>query len=271
MKVSLLITTYNRPDALEAVLSSLEYQILKPAQVIVADDGSDHRTLSVVQKFQRKWSIPLLHSWHEDNGFRLAESRNRGLALVKSDYVIMIDGDMILDKHFIEDHLSNAQKGFFLQGGRCLLTPKFTQMILKSPGTYPDLQYMKKGIESRFEKRLTAFRAPWLTKLWKKDIKYNHKAIRGCNMSFFMDDIIAVNGFNNDMVGWGREDSEFVERLFNHGVKRYNIKFSALAYHLYHIESSRISLPENDRILQFAIDNKLNSCSNGLNKFLITS
>lgn len=270
LRVALLITTYNRPDALEAVLNSVEYQILKPAQVIVADDGSDDRTRSVIQKYQHKWSIPLLHSWHEDKGFRLAESRNRGLALVEGDYVIMIDGDMVLDKHFIEDHVANAQRGFFLQGGRCLLTPDFTAHILENADIYPDFQYMRKGIESRFEKRLTAFRAPWLTKIWKKEIEYSHKAIRGCNMSFFMDDIKAVNGFNNDMIGWGREDSEFVERLFNQGIKRYNIKFSALAYHLYHNESSRGSLPENDRILHFAIDHKLKRCSNGLNKFLLT-
>lgn len=270
MRIALLITTYNRPDALEAVLNSVEYQVIKPAQVIVADDGSDDRTFSVIQKYQHKWSIPLLHSWHEDKGFRLAESRNRGLALVESDYVIMIDGDMILDKHFIEDHVANARRGFFLQGGRCLLTPDFSQEILKNARLYPDFYYMRKGVESRFEKRVTAFRAPWLTKIWKKEIKYSHKAIRGCNMSFFMDDIKAVNGFNNDMVGWGREDSEFVERLFNQGVRRYNIKFSALAYHLYHNESPRGSLPENDHILRLATEQKLKRCSNGLNKFLIT-
>ncbi|WP_454881698.1 glycosyltransferase family 2 protein [Sphingobacterium detergens] len=268
MRVALLITTYNRPDALEAVLNSVEHQSLKPIQVIIADDGSDDRTFSVIQKYLHKGAIPILHSWHEDKGFRLAESRNRGLALVESDYVIMIDGDMILDKHFIEDHVANAQRGFFLQGGRCLLTPDFSEEILKNVALYPDFHYMRKGIESRFEKRLTAFRAPWLTKIWKKEIEYSHKAIRGCNMSFFMDDIIAVNGFNNDMIGWGREDSEFVERLFNSGIKRYNIKFSALGYHLYHVESSRESLPENDRILRNAMDNKLQYCSNGLNKFL---
>lgn len=269
MKVSLLITTYNRPDALEMVLNSIEYQVRKPDQVIVADDGSDDRTASVIQKFQRKWQIPLVHSWHEDHGFRLAESRNKGLALIDTEYVIMIDGDMILDKCFVNDHVVNATTGFFLQGGRCLLTAEYTQRLLKSPQVYPDFGYMKKGIESRLEKRLTAFRAPWLTKIWKKEIKYSHKAIRGCNMSFFMEDVKAVNGFNNDMIGWGREDSEFVERLFNQGIKRHNIKFSALAYHLYHIESSRVSLPENDQILHFAIDHKLKRCANGLNKFLL--
>lgn len=268
MKVSLLITTYNRPDALEMVLNSVEHQVWKPDQIVVADDGSDDRTVSVIQKFQRKWQIPLLHSWHEDRGFRLAESRNKGLALINTDYVIMLDGDMILDEYFVKDHVVNATEGFFLQGGRCLLTADFTQQILRSPQTYPNFRYMKRGVESRFEKRITAFRAPWLTKWLRKEIRYSHKAIRGCNMSFFLRDIIAVNGFNNDMIGWGREDSEFVERLFNSGIKRYNIKFSALGYHLYHEESSRESLPENDRILRNAMDNKLKYCSNGLNKFL---
>lgn len=268
MKTTLLITTYNRPDALEAVLTSVEHQIVKPHQVIVADDGSGQETFNIVQKFQKKWSIPLIHSWHEDNGFRLAESRNRGLSFVENEYLIMIDGDMILHPYFIQDHIYHAKKGYFLQGGRALLTEELTKKILQTPSKYNKFKYFQSGLESRFEKRLTTFRSIFLSNLWKKETQ-SLKAIRGCNMSFFYDDIVKVNGFDSNFVGWGREDSEFVVRLFNIGVKRYNIKYAAIAYHLYHKEESRASLPENDKILEDSIQFKKTRCENGLDKFII--
>lgn len=270
MTVSLLITTYNRPDALEAVLVSVEHQSLIPNQVVVADDGSTESTKNVIDKYKLKWQdkITLLHSWHPDKGFRLAETRNRALSLVDSEYVIIIDGDMLLEKHFVYDHVKHSKKGFFIQGGRMLLTEEKTKQILKDPSKPARLKYLSQGVETRLEKRLTGFRSPFLTNLWKKESHHNLKAIRGCNMSFYYQDILLVNGYNNEFVGWGREDSEFVVRLFNTGIKRHNIKFSAIAYHLYHKEEPRDALPQNDLLLKTAIEQKLVYCNNGIREFL---
>jgi len=267
LKTTLLITTYNRPDALEAVLTSVEHQVIKPNQVIVADDGSREETRQIIQKFQNKWKIPLVHTWHEDNGFRLAESRNKGLSYVQHEYLIMIDGDMILHPFFIKDHIYHAKKGYFLQGGRALLTKELTDKILLNPSQYNKFTYLQSGLESRFEKRLTTFRCILLSNIWKKESQ-KLDGIRGCNMSFFYQDILKVNGFDNDFVGWGREDSEFVVRLFNIGIKRFNIKYASIAYHLYHKEEPRDSLPENDKILEDSIKYKKTICQNGLNKFI---
>ncbi|ERJ60638.1 glycosyltransferase family 2 protein [Sphingobacterium paucimobilis] len=268
MNISLLITTYNRPDALEAVLTSIRFQSIKPQQVIVADDGSDDRTRILIENFQDKYGISVDHVWHEDLGFRVAEIRNRALAQVKHEYVVMIDSDIVMDENFIKDHRDNAKIGFFLQGGRNLLSPELTDKILLTPDVYPRFRYAEKGVEMRLEKRLLSFRAPWLTRLYKRELVNELSGIRTCNMSFFFNDLLAVNGFNNEFVGWGREDSELVVRLFNYGVKRYNIKFSALCYHLYHKEESRASLPENEMILDATIKKRLVRCENGLTKFL---
>ncbi|MGJ1432786.1 glycosyltransferase family 2 protein [Sphingobacterium spiritivorum] len=268
MEVSLIITTYNRPDALEAVLVSVCELHIKPQQVIIADDGSGEATAAVIEKYQSILPVPLLHAWQPDNGFRAAEIRNKALALVKSPYVIIIDGDIILDPFFVKDHLHHAEKGCFLQGGRFLLTEKKTKEILSQPQRPFIAKWGDPDIEYRFEKRFFAFRSALLAGLIKRKITYSHHAIRSCNMSFYYEDVLKVNGFNNDFVGWGREDSEFVERLFNAGIKRINIKFSALGYHLYHKEESRASLPQNDHILNEAITNKTTWCANGLNRFL---
>ncbi|KAE9530986.1 glycosyltransferase family 2 protein [Testudinibacter aquarius] len=268
LQASLIVTTYNRPDALSAVLQSVLVQKTLPKEVIIADDGSTDETKTVIEQYQAIFPVPLIHSWQPDTGFKLAESRNRALAQATADYIVVIDGDMVMHSQFIQDHLKAAKKGIFIQGSRVVLPQPKTAEILKQPTKYPEIKWYQKGIEKRLEKRLSACHLPWLNSILHKEKRDYYKGIRGCNMAFFREDALAVNGFNNDFVGWGREDSEFVARLFNNGVKRKDIRFAAIAYHLWHNEAERDALPENDRLLKNVIEQKLTTCENGVARFL---
>jgi len=259
--ISLIITTYNRPDALELVLESTMQQKRLPDEIVIADDGSDKRTGVLIEKLALQSKVPLLHVWQPDEAFRAAMARNRAVAMTKSEYTIMIDGDMVLHPNFIQDHLDAAEKGTFLQGGRVLLSQTKTDEVLKSHDTTFPL--FTKGIENR----KNALYSTFLSRLFSQK-KDSLGGIKTCNFSLFREDILAVNGFDNGFVGWGREDSEFAVRLLNCGVQRKNIKFSALAYHLFHPEDSRKTLPENDRRLQRSINEKRIWCEDGIDKFL---
>ena len=261
--VSLIITTYNRPDALELVLKSALSQTRLPDEIIVADDGSRQETAEVVDFIRRRTSIPVKHSWQPDRGFRAAESRNRALAQAKSDYIVLIDGDMILDPSFIADHLKIARKGRLIQGSRVILTEDKTQDILDE-GDLPALSMFSSGIE----KRLSALRCRCLAKLAGRKGNRKHKGIKTCNMGFFRSDALAVNGFDNSFVGWGREDSEFVARCYHNGMKRHNLKFAGIAYHLWHNEAERDSLPQNDALLEATLSERKIRCVHGVSDFI---
>lgn len=265
LTTALIITTYNRSDALEAVLESVKHQRILPDEVIIADDGSAEATKVVIERFQQNFPVPLKHAWQADTGFRLAESRNRALAQATSDYIVVIDGDMVLHPEFIADHKKAAKKGLFVQGSRVVLTEAKTAKLLQNVTAYRPLKWYEKGLEKRLEKRLSALHLPLVSALiLGKEKRDSYHAIRGCNMAFFREDAVAINGFNNDFVGWGREDSEFVARFFNNGGKRANLKFAAIAYHLWHFEAERDALPANDKLLENAINQKLRWCENGL-------
>ena len=118
MNCSLIITTYNWESALELVVLSTFQQSLLPMEVIIADDGSDDDTRDLIHALSVKSPFPLVHSWHEDKGFRAAKARNRAIAKAKGDYIIVIDGDMILHKDFVLDHSNFAKFGYFVQGMR---------------------------------------------------------------------------------------------------------------------------------------------------------
>ena len=129
MRISLIVTTYNRPDALFLVLKSVENQLIKPFEIIVADDGSDNRTKNIIDEFKSDSKINVWHSFQNDIGFRAARSRNKAIAKAKGEYVILVDGDMILHPKFILDHSRNAEPGCFIQGSRVLLSSLKTKML----------------------------------------------------------------------------------------------------------------------------------------------
>ncbi len=260
MKCSLIITTYNWPEALELVLMSAFRQTSLPDEIVVADDGSRFDTVKLIQQYARMSPIPIIHAWQEDKDFRAAKSRNLAISKSCGDFIILTDGDMILHKEFIADHKKFAKKCFFTQGTRVLLGKTLSAWVLKSKNL--DFTFFTKDIKNR----KNAIHSHLLSSVFSRVTKKIH-GIKTCNMSFFRDDFISVNGFNEDFTGWGREDSEFAIRLLNKGVKRQDLRFRAIAYHIWHNENSRKSLEKNDFILQRAIDENLTYCVNGIDKY----
>ncbi len=256
LSCSLIITTYNRPDALELSLSSVLHQSVLPDEIIIADDGSTDETAQLIKKIQKTSAVKIIHAWQEDDGFQLAKSRNNAIAKSHSKYLVMIDGDMILHRHFIKDHLDCAKSSTFLQGSRVLMDSTLTEHYLKHK--ICNIPSGLKGLKNP----LNGYYFPWLSQIICHKKRIKHKGVRGCNMSFFKSDVVKVNGFNEEFVTWGREDSEFVERLFNSGVKRRNLKFRGIQYHLYHPEGEAETA--NNEILNNTINNKLTWCKQGL-------
>ena len=258
MRVSLIIATYNWPESLILTLRSVEKQTIVPKEVVIADDGSRAETKEIIDKFQKESELNIIHSWQEDIGFRAAKSRNKGILKSTGDYIILIDGDMILHPEFIQDHIDNAKPGYFAQGSRVLLSKDITKKVI-------DKQQLKFSFFSNgLKNRKNAIHSKLLSIIFSNKTSYL-RGIRSCNMSFYRQDCFNINGFNNEFEGWGREDSEFAVRLKNSGVKRRNIRFNAIQFHLWHNENAKVSLDRNNLILQNTINNHIQWCENGIN------
>ncbi|MCP4105852.1 MAG: glycosyltransferase [Desulfobacteraceae bacterium] len=259
MKTSVIITTYNRPNALAKVLEGLRCQTRPADEVIIADDGSGHETFEMLRRITADFPMSFSHVWHEDKGFRAAKIRNKAIQKSSGEYIILLDGDCIPTKYFIEDHLGLAEKGFFFQGKRALISKKlannFTWEYTKD--TLKMLKYvlLQDISNSHHLIRLPCFPALSSTKM---------SGIRSCNMGFFREDIFAVNGFNQDFTGWGREDSELAARFYGYGLKRKEHPFMAVCFHLWHEENNRERLAINDSLLKETIKSNGYVCSNGL-------
>jgi glycosyltransferase involved in cell wall biosynthesis len=255
--IAAIVSTYNSPAYLRRVLEGFRLQTRYPDELIVADDGSTEETANLVTEFARKAPFKVIHVWHEDRGFRLAEIRNRAIAAASADYLVFTDGDCIPHPRFIEDHFRTMTKGCFVTGKRMLvgksLSPDFSWQ-----GNSRAARHCIKGELSGCHH---LFRLPWLI-----ISRHGVKGLRGCNMAMFRSDLMAINGFNEQITGWGREDSELVARLFAFGVKRRETPFSAIVFHLWHPENSRNSLAENDRLLNETLASGQYRCPYGIVK-----
>lgn len=250
MKVALLISTYNWPEALELVLTSVLRQSRRPDEVLIADDGSDERTARVVEAFRDVHQLPIKHVWHEDNGFRKSIILNKALRQATAPYIIEIDGDILLHRHFVADHIRAAEPGYFVQGSRAMIGERKSREILQAKRW--NIHALSSGMTTRFN----AVRFPLLSGLFKTDPQSSHN-VKGCNLAFWLADYIKINGYYNGFEGWGWEDYEFAERLINAGVKKKRLKWAAVSYHIFHPLYSRGNFEPNELIYRETVKEKL--------------
>jgi hypothetical protein len=260
MTTTLLVTTYNAPRQLELSVKSILNQTILPNEIVIADDGSREETFQTIEKLKANSPIPIKHIWQPDEGFRAGAARNNAIKASSCDYIIQIDGDIILEKHFVEDHLKLAKKGTFVCGSRVRLDDKLTKEVLSSGRI--ELDKGEKGMKST----LNGSRIPFLIPFFKYYKSKNGFYARSCNMACWKSDLLLVNGYNEDISGWGAEDSELSCRLVNAGIKKRFIKFGGVEFHLFHKENDRSFKKQNASITYKTIKDKIKWIPNGIIK-----
>jgi glycosyltransferase involved in cell wall biosynthesis len=256
LTIAVLISTYNWPEALELVLLSLLKQTRLPDEILIADDGSMEKTKALIDYYKSLFPITIKHAWQEDKGFRKCLILNKAVKLAEAKYIIEIDGDIIVNPKFIADHARAATKGYFIQGSRTMLTEAKTIEILKTKQI--NFHSLSKGIYSRFN----AFRIPLLSIFFNPNPRSSWN-VKGCNLAFWRDDYIRVNGYYNDFEGWGWEDYEFAARLINVGILKKRLKMAAISYHMFHKIHDRENFFPNELIYRKTIAEKSIYCKSG--------
>lgn len=264
MKSSLLISTYNRPDALRLCLLSAINQSRLPDEIIVGDDGSKEATAELIAEIKAISPVPIVHVWQEDTGYRLAKMRNKSVAVATGDYIIECDGDIILHRDFVKDHLSMASKGHYLKGGRTNLGPELTEKLCAA-GKKANVGFFTRGIEA---KRENSLHIPGIARLIAPYYRRHKETALGCNMSFFKDDFMDINGYDEYYEGWGGEDGDFGRRLQRHGLKKLQLKFAGIVFHLWHEDKYMYNKESNCLYSMRPDDEQPIRCHDGVDKYL---
>jgi glycosyltransferase involved in cell wall biosynthesis len=247
--ISIIVSTYNREDALDATLRSLSAQTDRGFEVIVADDGSGAATAQVVAAWSSRMPR-LTHVWHEDQGFRLAEIRNRAVLRSSGEVCVFLDGDCIARTDFVTAHRRLAEPGWFVAGNRALLSPALTRRTL-GERLEPERWRVPAWLAARLRGDVNR-----LTPLWRLPLgplrhvgARSWRSARGGNLAIGRHDLDRVDGFDAAFSSWGREDSDIIIRLMRAGVRRKDGRFATGVLHLWHPQSDRSRLSDNERML----------------------
>ena len=262
---SLCISTYNWPGALRQCLKSIKSQSVLPSEVIIGDDGSSDETKQLIETTRKDFPVPLIHLWHEDKGFRLATTRNKTFAKAKGDYIIQSDGDVIFHRNFIRDHLLFAKKNTFIAGTRCLLNNNISTELISGQRIAGVIELLRQS--SKKYNGVRCLPAALLNYSLQKGIKQT-KYVLGANMAFWKEDIIKVNGYNEQFTGWGKEDNDLAARLHIEGVSIRFLKYAAILFHLYHQQANRDNFETNDLIYRQTIIDKNTFSPKGIDQYL---
>lgn len=234
-RISVIISTYNQPEWLHLVLYSYDAQTTKNFEIIIADDGSDKRTKTVIDNFSSDTDLDVIHVWQEDEGFQKTKILNKAIVISNYDYLIFTDGDCIARKDFVESHLKLKRPNCALSGGYFKLTKsisnKITTEIVEEQKCFDKNWLLEQGQPKSFKfNKLTnsKFKANFLNALTPTKATFD-----GMNVSCYKADLLAVNGFDERMQ-YGAEDREVGERMMNNGIKFLQVRYSTICVHLHH-------------------------------------
>ena len=257
--ITLVVNTYESPLALAKVLAALARQRVPATEIIVADDGSGESTKAVIERAIQQFNLPLRHCRQENQGFRRAVILNKAIAMAKGDYLVFLDGDCVPEREFVADHIALAEQGSWVQGRRAFVEQSSVEKFV--PTTRCVWSFVLAGKLTGIPK---ALRLPFpIVKRGNQQ-----RGILGCNLGIWREDLLAVNGYDETFIGWGREDADLANRLYHLGRPRKFVYGRAILYHLNHPVASRNRLSENQSLLDQTISEKRIRAVKGLDQYL---
>lgn len=262
--ISVIVSTYNRPGALRRTLEGLALNRVQPLEVIVGDDGSTEETRRLVDEMREDFPCPLRYVWQEDKGFRLAEIRNKTVAMARGEYIVQIDGDVIPDRNFVADHQRIARRGFFVRGTRVELTPEYTARLEKDSGESLRLPGLMSGHVSG--NRIKSLRLGLPGRIYSSHYRRGGTGM-GANMAYWRSDFMDINGYDESFKEWGCEDTDLMERLLMNGVGSFKTFHIARCYHMVHREKPIQPETRNARILAEHLEKGITRIENGVDKW----
>jgi glycosyltransferase involved in cell wall biosynthesis len=263
--ISVIVTTYNREDALDLALRALARQTDRNFEVLVADDGSGPATAAVIAGWKDDLGGPVTHVWQENRGFRAGEIRNRAIAASRGQYCVFLDGDCLARPDFVAQHRALAEPGWFVVGNRILLSPTLTNTVLArslAPETWSFARLLSQRVGGGVNRLMPALNLP-LGGLRRISPK-SWTGARTCNLAVARADLDRVDGFDTAFNGWGLEDSDLVVRLIKAGVRRKDGRFATGVVHLWHQEADRSNLGRNQQMLDDVLRNERTRAQSGL-------
>jgi glycosyltransferase involved in cell wall biosynthesis len=227
VQVSVILSIFDQPAAFTFSLLGYSRQTFRDFEVVIADDGSDEETRAIVERFKKEGAYPVKHVWQENKGYRRSKIANEAVKVSAGKVILLSDGDCIPHRDFVRTHAEAARPGGFAVGGYVRLSAEYCKTLTEA--SVRDGEYeAQMTSDDRWRFRVTHWKSLWgvLFGRIKKPKVY------GCNIGVDREAYYAVNGYDENFDGFGKEDSDLRNRLRRSGARPASLWGRAWVYHV---------------------------------------
>ncbi len=254
------------PRHLDLVCAALERQTTRDFEVLFCDDGSGPETRLVIESFTARSGLSAKHLWQEHKGFRKCRILNQAARAAQGKVFVFLDGDCVPHRDFIRDHLDAQEPGRYLAGRRVELGEQLSANLSADDvrrGFFdrPNARLLWSSLRGETEFFNRSIRVPWPSVRARFGMD-RVADLKGCNYSIPREALEALNGFDEEYEGYGREDTDIELRLQNLGYRIKSLKGLALQFHVWH--PRREFTPANDARLEEVKRSGRITCEKGL-------
>lgn len=259
-KISLIVAFYKKFDNLDVIFKSLKNQFFSDFEIIIAEDDNNEKTNAYIKQYSDFFQFPIKHVFQEEKiGFRKNKILNKAVCIADGEILVFIDGDIVVHKYFLETYSKYVNDGVVCFGRRVMLDEKLSQKVLLSQNL--KILNFFRIFFSNSQRKKYAFYIPNFSQI-------RQKGVIGCNWAIKKENLVALNGFDEDYVNAGvGEDVDIEWRIISAGYQLVSVRYSALAYHLFH-KRTYSSIDENIgyEMVKKKKNENLIYCKNGINK-----
>jgi GT2 family glycosyltransferase len=232
-RVSAVVPSYNRPDFLRRVLLAFAVQTRQVDELVITDDGSQVDIPTGIADVLPGLSFKVIFVSQPDEGFRAAKCRNNGIREASGDFLIFADQDILFAPSYVETCVARARPRQFLVGYPVRLTEADTGRITDDMIRAGDVLDLVP--DSGRRKVLSQYRKErWYLVLHALHLRPFGPKLRSGVFAAWREDLLEINGFDEEFRGWGNEDDDLGRRLHRAGIRGRNAFREPLSVHMYH-------------------------------------
>lgn len=262
--VSVVISTFDQPNALAFALHGFARQSFREFELVVADDGSDESTKKVIEDFRATAPFPLKHVWQKNTGFRKARIMNEGVRVSEGRTLVFSDGDCIPHRDMVKLHVEHCSPGSFCTGATVDIPKEESALLTRESVARGDYESVL-TLKWRAWGHWIQFKNWWGLLIGK----ITQPKIFGRNFSVDRDAYYAVNGLDENFEGFGKEDSDLRNRLRRSGARPVSLWHRSWVFHVNDSADPVRKVPRIPRVKNLDYYRRENipiRCPNGLVK-----
>jgi glycosyltransferase involved in cell wall biosynthesis len=231
-RVSLIMLLDDVPvKTISRLIESALNQTVAPDEIVIATNIKNQETVELLKSYSKTSFIPIHLSGHEDE-INHIEPCNFTIGIAACEYLIFIDGNGVLHKNFVHDHLKFAKKGYYISGANVLIDSDMGDKALE--------RSLKSNHNFFWNKIGSLVKNSILGLNPLKPVSIEQKGVFA-NISFYKDELSNINDTLSGVFDFEKMKADLLKKMKYSKLSKRKLHFSGIHYQLSNlVEKSNI-------------------------------